>query len=219
MKIIALGDIHERLNFLDLLRDEISTAQAVIITGDLTQFGGIEEAGKVLDTLRQINSNIFAQAGNLDDPDVETYLSGLEISLHGKGYLLDNVGIFGVGGSNPSPFSTPNEFSEDSIYDFLQTGYNNVKNAPLKIMVPHMPPHNTKVDIIASDLHVGSTSVRRFIEEYEPDLCLTGHIHEAAGEDRIGKTRILNPGPFYEGGYIEINFDATELSAELRFLA
>ncbi|MBE9503300.1 MAG: metallophosphoesterase [Proteobacteria bacterium] len=219
MKIIAIGDIHERLNFLDLLRDEISTAQAVIVTGDLTQFGGVEEARKVLDTLRQINDNIYAQAGNLDAPDVETYLSGLEISLHGKGYLLGHVGIFGVGGSNPSPFSTPNEFSEESIYDFLQRGYENVKDASLKIMVPHMPPHNTKVDTITSGLHVGSTSVRRFIEEHQPDLCLTGHIHEAAGEDRIGKTHVLNPGPFYEGGFITIDIDETEASAGLRFLA
>lgn len=218
MKLIALGDIHERLNFLDLLREEISTAQAVIVTGDLTQFGGIDEARKVVGAITQLNDTVFAQCGNLDDPDIETFLSGMGISLHGRGHLIDNVGLFGVGGSNQTPFSTPNELSEESIYDLLRRGYNDVMDATIKIMAPHMPPHDTKVDIIRSGLHAGSPSVRRFIEEFQPDLCLTGHIHEAAGEDRIGKTLILNPGPFYEGGFITIDCGKTEATAGLRFL-
>jgi Icc-related predicted phosphoesterase len=32
-------------------------------------------------------------------------------------------------------------------------------------------------------------------------LCLTGHIHEAAGVSTLGRTRIVNPGPFGRGGY------------------
>ena len=40
-----------------------------------------------------------------------------------------------------------------------------------------------------------------FIERARPALCLTGHIHESAGTDRIGDTVIVNPGPFRHGRY------------------
>jgi Icc-related predicted phosphoesterase len=45
-------------------------------------------------------------------------------------------------------------------------------------------------------LHAGSKLIREFIEMYQPDLCLCGHIHEARNSDHIGKTIIVNPGPF-----------------------
>ena len=41
---------------------------------------------------------------------------------------------------------------------------------------------------------LGSTAVRRIIEDYEPVLSVHGHIHESGGERRIGKTLCVNPG-------------------------
>ena len=150
---------------------------------------------------------------------MEVHLASLGISLHGKGHVVGEVGLFGVGGCNPSPFDTPNELNEEEILAALEKGYEEVKETSFKIMIPHMPPRNTGVDVVHSGLHVGSTSVRRFIEEKRPDLCISGHIHEAVGEDRIGGTRILNPGPFFEGGFVVIDIDGNEVDAELRFLA
>ena len=218
MKIIAFGDIHEKLANLDAISGEIEGADLLIITGDLTQFGGIKVAKPVIEKLRSINNNILIQAGNLDHPQVEDYLVDLGISFHGKGHTFDDIGIFGCGGGNPSPFNTPNEFTEDEIAGILQRGYENIKDCPIKIMVPHAPPFNTKVDIINSGAHVGSKAVRTFIEKYGPDLCLCGHIHEAAGEDEIGNTQIINGGPFFEGGFIVVDCGAEGLKAELKFL-
>jgi len=45
------------------------------------------------------------------------------------------------------------------------------------------------------DLHVGSESVRKIIEEYQPILCACGHIHESRCIDKIGETIIVNPSP------------------------
>ena len=39
---------------------------------------------------------------------------------------------------------------------------------------------------------MGSTAARQFIEEVKPDVCISGHIHESAGVDRIGPTQIFN---------------------------
>ena len=217
-RIIAVGDLHENVDFNELIIEEIKRADLVIITGDLTQYGGVEEARKVTDFIAAVNRNLLAQPGNLDAPEVDSYFSDREISIHGKGKVIENIGIFGVGGSNKTPFSTPNELTEERITDLLIKGYKEVNNAGIKIMVPHMPPFNTSVDITGKDLHVGSASVRNFIEQYQPDLCITGHIHESAGEDRIGSTDILNPGPLGWGGFVTIDVKDNSCSAELKFM-
>lgn len=217
MKIIAMGDIHERTSGFSLLEKEISSADLVIITGDLTQFGNEEKAAMVIYSVKGINPNILAQVGNLDSLAIDSYLSSKGINIHGSGKIIDGVGIFGCGGSGHTPFHTPVEFSEEELKGFLETGYGQVKDAQTKLMVCHTPPLNTKVDMIRSGAHVGSSSVREFIEKYQPDLCITGHIHEASGEDIIGKTKVINPGPFFEGGYVVINVEKGKVEAELRY--
>ena len=72
-----------------------------------------------------------------------------------------------------------------------------------------VPPHNSRLDTAplldagmrpiasAGDLlrgPVGSTGVREAIEQVRPLLSVHGHIHESAGEARIGQTLCLNPG-------------------------
>jgi len=189
---MAVGDIHENLDFNDLIIEEMRSASLIIITGDLTQYGGVSEAKKVIEHIGSINPRLLAQSGNLDAPDVESYLQGCGISISGRGEVRGETGIFGVGGSNKTPFSTPNELTEEEITGLLSKGYNDIKGAAVKIMVPHMPPFNTSTDITGNGLHVGSAAVRNFIELHQPDLCITGHIHESAGEDRIGLTQVLN---------------------------
>jgi len=121
-----------------------------------------------------------------------------------------------VGASNPTPFNTPNELGEDEIAAFIIKGYLEVKDAGLKILISHAPPANTKVDKVASGQHAGSKAVREFIERYHPNLCITGHIHEAKGEDRIGETPIVNPGMLKNGGYVEITIEGKAYKMALK---
>jgi len=44
--------------------------------------------------------------------------------------------------------------------------------------------------------------VRTAIEEHQPCLGLHGHIHEAKGTTRIGRTLCINPGSSYEQGQL-----------------
>jgi uncharacterized protein len=44
--------------------------------------------------------------------------------------------------------------------------------------------------------------VREAIEEGQPALALHGHIHEARGNTRIGRTLCINPGSSYEQGQL-----------------
>ena len=107
MKIIAFGDIHSRLFLPDSLRREMASADAVVVTGDLTQFGGVAEARPVIEALEAVNPRLFAQAGNLDLPEVEPWLTDLGLSLHGRGHRIGEMGFFGCGGGNPPPSTPP----------------------------------------------------------------------------------------------------------------
>lgn len=215
MKIIAFGDIHEHTENISRIKG-LANADCVIITGDITNYDGKNKAKTILDLIYTYNSRIYAQAGNLDQQEVNDYLDELGINLHANGFIRQNTGIFGVGGSNPTPFNTPLEFSESRIEQFLQKGYEKIKHLPVKIMVAHAPPINTKVDIVGNAVHVGSVSVRKFIETFQPQVCLTGHIHESVGTDTIGNTIILNPGMLKDGGYLEVIISEDNVIAKLK---
>jgi len=79
----------------------------------------------------------------------------------------------------------------------------------------HCPPHNTGLDQapqLTADMSlkdagratipVGSTAVSAVIEQYQPALSLHGHIHEARGTHRLGRTLCINPGSSYEQGQL-----------------
>jgi hypothetical protein len=213
MHIMAFGDIHEYLHPLESLADALRQADLILVSGDMTRWRGPETAAKVLEAIKQYNTNILAQVGNTDDWAINQYLDTLGMNLHGQGHRVGDLGIFGVGGSTPTPFYTPTEFSEEEIAAYLEAGYDMIKDAPRKILVAHCPPAHTAIDRIYAGYHVGSTSVRRFIETYQPDVCISGHIHEAPGEDRIGNTLLLNPGMLAQGGYIAVTDTPAALTA------
>ena len=60
------------------------------------------------------------------------------------------------------------------------------------------------VDFASIGKHVGSESVRAFIDQHEPLVCLTGHIHEGRGVDTIAGCPVINPGRLSEGGYARV---------------
>jgi Icc-related predicted phosphoesterase len=213
MQMMAFGDIHEYVHVLPTLAVPLGQADLILITGDMTRWRGAETANKVLQAIQAYNPSILAQVGNTDCWDIQHHLDRLGINLHGQGYRFGDLGIFGVGGSNPTPFFTPTEFSEAEIADYLLAGYEMIKDAPRKLLVAHCPPYQTHVDRIHAGYHVGSTSVRQFIETYQPDICISGHIHEAPGEDHIGKTHVLNPGMLAQGGYITVSCSPEMLTA------
>ncbi len=67
------------------------------------------------------------------------------------------------------------------------------------VYVMHTPPFGTMLDVLYNGLHVGSRSVRRFIEDNAPPLTLHGHIHESRYmtnqlADSIGRTICVNAG-------------------------
>jgi uncharacterized protein len=218
MKIVSFGDVHMATRNLGRMGEVLRDTDLIILSGDLTNFGGIADARKVLDDVRQACPHVLALPGNLDRREVTPFLEAEGITLHGKGVVVDGIGIFGCGGSNITPFNTPTELTEDEIYETLKRGHAAVQDHQPLLMVCHTPPYETKCDRIVGGRAVGSTAARRFIEEVKPDLCISGHIHESAATDVIGPTTIINAGPFKGGGYIVVRADGSRLEAKLEFL-
>lgn len=227
MKIIAFGDIHMATSEAGRIPG-IGEADLVILNGDLTNFGGIKEAKTVLNDILSLNPNVLAQFGNLDGGEVNGYLEDLGLNLHGQARLVrGEVCLVGVGGSNPTPFNTPSEFSERELLALTDRAIRqgieytalaeplHRRRIPL-ILVSHVPPYNTRVDRIHNGRHVGSTAVRTIIERYQPDLCITGHIHEGKGRDSIQKTEIFNPGMLRRGGWVAIDVTHSQLEVQLQ---
>jgi len=218
MKIISFGDVHMATRNLGRMDEAMCDTDLVIISGDLTNFGGVDDARKVIGDVRARCANVLALPGNLDRLEVVPFLEREGVALHGCGMVRDGVAIFGCGGSNVTPFNTPMELSEDEIYATLMAGYEQVRGHRPLLMVCHTPPFETRCDRIVGGKAVGSTAARRFIEEVKPDVCISGHIHESAGVDAIGSTRVFNAGPFKGGGYIVVQSNGQSLDARLEFL-
>src|SRR6266436_1142976 len=213
MKIISFGDVHMATRNLERMGEVMRDAELVIVSGDLTNFGGVDDARKVITDVRRACASVLALPGNLDKREVIPFLEAEGVALHGKGMVIDGVGIFGCGGSNITPFNTPTELTEDEIYQTLMRGYAAVRDCRPLLMICHTPPYETKCDRIVGGKAVGSTAARRFIEEVKPDLCISGHIHESAATDAIGPTTIINAGPFKGGGYIVVYHNGPMLEA------
>jgi len=112
-------------------------------------------------------------------------------NLHGKTLEIEGHAVAALGYSNPTPFNTPGEYSEQELADRLQE----FDSLDPFVLICHAPPKGTKLDRVREGQHFGSTAVRDFIDRRQPRYFYCGHIHEAAGQqDTIGRTQGWNVG-------------------------
>ena len=66
------------------------------------------------------------------------------------------------------------------------------------VFVTHAPPYGTNIDLVVGE-HCGNKSFTTFIEKYQPNLAVAGHLHENFGKrGHVGKTLVVDPGPYCE---------------------
>ena len=224
---LAFGDIHDDLSRFASFPDLHGTS-GVLVTGDMTLAGGAAQALRVLEPIARAVPALFAQIGNMDKHDVNNMLDEKDWNLHARAReLFPGVYALGVGASPPTPFNTPSEYAEERLAEWMEEARAEAGclaaaagvNAPRLVLIAHAPPYASACDRLRSGAPVGSTAVRDFIEKYQPDICICGHIHESRAHDRIGTTEVINPGDFGSGGYAVLRYaEDTGLSAELRVL-
>ncbi len=187
MKLLALSDLHADEDLLDRLHSLSSRKKysAVLFCGDLTTRGPVSYAEEAL----SLFPNSFAVFGNMDTPEVAEKISAMGKSVHARKMKFGNWNLVGIGGSNPTPFSTPTEFSELEIEAFLSSAQVD-RNT---ILLTHSPPYG--VFDLAGGKHAGSRSVRECIEKNRPLMAICGHIHEHEGQEVLGETLIVKLAP------------------------
>jgi len=208
MRILVASDLHGS----EIAAAEIRTksleykVNLVVICGDITHFGSVGQAEKLLRRMYVSNVPILFVPGNCDSPDLVslTDLEGIH-NIHGCSRIVNGICFGGVGGSSPSPFDTPFELSEERIRQILDGISFDLVGCSWRILVSHSPPLDTSLDRTRFGLHVGSRSVREFIGKEQLDLILCGHIHESRGKDYLIGSVIVNPGSARHGSYAIVN--------------
>jgi Icc-related predicted phosphoesterase len=203
MRLAVITDVHGRLEHAGALKEKGRGADALVVCGDWTTFCGREHIQAAADALRLDGAPCFFVLGNCDAAPPDEALEGCE-NLHGR--VVEHGGwlFAGVSGSLPCPSHTPGEQPEEAYARLLENfGRSCAGRAGRLILVSHQPPYGTAADLLPSGLHVGCHALRAFIDEFQPACCLTGHIHEAASRSAVGRTVVLNPGPFSRG-HVEV---------------
>ncbi|MGM0417373.1 MAG: metallophosphoesterase family protein [Thermodesulfobacteriota bacterium] len=195
MRVVSFTDIHGRFSVFSKSKKLLKSADVVVLSGDITDFGGQREAEKCIKELgRYFTGQVFAVTGNCDYSSAEIALDKNGINIHNSVVLHNGFSFAGLKGSLVTPFSTPSEFTEDDYAYFIKNIEAELKKDFPLIFVSHQPPFNCSCDRLSNKTHVGSREIRAFIEKNKPGVCFTGHIHEAVGTDTIGQTVVVNPG-------------------------
>jgi Icc-related predicted phosphoesterase len=189
MKLLVFSDIHGDAKALaKLIAVE---ADYYICAGDLANWGrGLDAMGEIL---KSRGERVYAIPGNHETEGQIAAMCekfGMR-NLHGSHIEAGGFHVAGMGYSNPTPFDTPGEYSEDELAEKLHA-FDGLK--PM-IAICHAPPHGTRLDRITNLRHAGSKAVREFLLREEPRYFFCGHIHEAAGvAEKLGSTSGMNVG-------------------------
>jgi Icc-related predicted phosphoesterase len=207
MKLLALSDLHAEEELLDRLRAVSAKGKydAVLFCGDITNRGPVSYAMEAVSFFPKA----YAVHGNMDTPEVVSALREKGVLVHGRKVKMGEWNLVGLGGSNPTPFGTPSEISEEEIAAVLtRAGVDE-----FSIVLSHPPPYGV-FDEVGAGVHVGSKSVRKMVEDKRPILLICGHVHEHEGREILGETLVVKLAPAEKmrgaeiiiGDSIEVNF-------------
>jgi len=188
-KILAVGDIHGDTGLVKRLAEKAvkENVDLVILAGDLTF---AEQSTKnLIGPFVKAKKQILIIPGNHESNATIDFLSEMypdTKNIHGYSIKKNNLGIFGAGANDVGI----NMIKDSEIFDLLKKGHEYIKDSEKKIMVTHMHPRGSKAEFSG---FLGSKAVRKAVKEFQPNILITAHIHEAAGiEEQIGKTRVIN---------------------------
>ncbi len=195
--ILHVSDIHCILKPLRrILERECMGVDVVAVTGD------IECDGHLIRMLRECGRPVLAVTGNMDDQYIARMLEEAGFNVESRLRSIDDTWFAGVSGREPIT-------SMRRVEQLLKT-------RPEKLVIlAHHPPHG-HVDRTWTGIHAGLYEALRLIDRVQPDAYLCGHIHEARGTSRRGRTLIVNPGPASRGYYALVTVDEKGARAELR---
>jgi Icc-related predicted phosphoesterase len=209
LRVVGLVDLHWS-GRAPLRLPDLDGVDLVLLGGDLTNFRGADVARTIVDEIRAQGPAVLAVCGNTDLPEIESYLRDEQIDLDRRSRAIGGATFAGI--SAGLPFGgTPYERTEEELAAAAEAALSAAAREAARplVLVSHQPPRGTRCDLTRGG-HVGSTAIRDAILRHQPDLVLCGHIHESAGNDLLAGSRIVNPGPWFQGGVLRFRIvDAT----------
>ena len=200
MRLLIISDIHSAVSNAEKLGKRLSDAKidAILLGGDLSNGGSAETAKEIISALGF--AEILAVPGNMDSKEILDLLKEKKICAHKEKKSLGKYTVIGLGGAKPVNTYYRINLSELEAEKYLRQ-LSEGENPEKTIVLLHSPPYGTKLSKSDSGIDLGMRAIRSFIEKFQPLLVVCGHVHEAAGIERIGRTLCLNPGPLSGGFY------------------
>jgi len=192
IKFLAASDLHSDLKLIEKIKKEIEKTEIdfIILTGDISEKKN--DFSQLLGIFK--NKDIFLIPGNHETKkQIEILKKHYNVHLIGNNPVLINEHL-AIFGSNYLPIG---EFrlNEKKIFENIVNNFNQIKNIKTKIFLSHMPAANTKLGN-ASPYYPyigGSDATLNFLNKYNVDLTLVGHIHESSGlEEIVNKNKVVN---------------------------
>jgi Icc-related predicted phosphoesterase len=133
-------------------------------------------------------------------------------------WLNEDHELVGISNANMTPWRCNRDLEEEALEKRLDEVAALLEAPERAVMAIHVPPYDSNIDIcpeLDENLKIvarggqvlmkpaGSPAVRRLIDRVQPLLTLHGHIHEAPGYARIGKTLAINSGSEYAEGIMK----------------
>ena len=189
MRIYAAADIHANDERVAHIRSVISrhSPDALVLAGDVISYF---RPRPVFEKFNAMGVPVLMVRGNSDPGYVDNYFQKYSnlTSLHLNKVTVKSISFFGLSGTVPLPFRNKVRIFEKTLMD---KAYPKIDSQT--VLVVHTPPRGC-LDQVAGRFHSGSKMVRELVDKIQPRLLICGHIHEAAGIDKIGETTVVNCG-------------------------
>jgi Icc-related predicted phosphoesterase len=171
--------------------------------------------------LQPLGIPLWVIPGNDDDQSVDPILNAAQYARnvdHQVVEIDDDHELVSMGDTSMTPWECPRDYPEEHMVTAVRDLVEQIKRPAGAIFNFHCPPFNTKIDQAPSlkenreiefeagqviMTSAGSPAIRRAVEEVQPLLSLHGHIHEARGVQKLGRTVALNPGSEYAEGVMK----------------
>lgn len=216
MRFLCITDVHAEEQCFNFLNEFLSLKRydACIIAGDLTTYGPLDFAERLVKYFDEKNIPLYCVHGNVDSVKVKDFLVKSGKSIHLIKEKVNGINLVGLGGSTTTGNNTIFEYTEDEVQGYNLQEYIDEET----IIVSHCPPYGTKADKHPKLGHVGSKVLRKVIEKKRPLACISGHVHENEGTELIGSAKIVKIRPLMLGRGACLEWDDKEEEITIEYL-
>ena len=208
MRYLVLSDIHGHHMTLEKIVNSItvrdSRFDAVLIAGDLTNFGTMANAAILVGILREKLPAVplAAVAGNCDPSDVRSYLEATDISVESRMVARGGLLVSGAGGGllhhGNMPFERVEADFSRAFRDAFAGFTDHTASGLPFVGLTHTPPYGGEADL-RNHRHTGSKVILQQLLRRKAVAWICGHIHESRSVSEVDTTLVVNPGPAAEG--------------------